>query len=115
MSTPLARRAATALTCLALAAGVAACGAHGEGGAQGGARAECTLDGCTATFPRTGGAEVSVLGVQARLLEAEEGSVRLEVAGQEVSLDVGTEAQVAGFTAGLDRLTDTEAVVVLRR
>ncbi|WP_432573981.1 hypothetical protein [Kineococcus sp. SYSU DK005] len=111
MSTPLARRAATALTCLALAAGAAACSA----GTEGGTRAECTLDGCTVTFPRTGQPEVSVLGVQARLLEAGDDSVRLEVAGQEVSLDVGTEAQVAGFTAGLDRLTDTEAVVVLRR
>ena len=111
MRTSTARRAATALTCLALAAGVASCSGSTESGTQ----AECTLDSCTLTFPREGQPEVSVLGVEAKLLEAGGDSVRLEVAGQEVSLAVGTETQVGGFTAGLERLTDTEAVVVLKR
>ncbi|GAA4971891.1 hypothetical protein [Kineococcus glutinatus] len=111
MRTTTAQRVATALTALALLAGTAACGGSTENGTQ----VECTLDDCTITFPREGRPEVSVLGVDATLLEAGDDSVRLEVAGQEVSLDVGTETQVAGFTAGLERLTDTEAVVVLKR
>ncbi|WP_432502000.1 hypothetical protein [Kineococcus arenarius] len=105
------RRLPAALTCLVLGLGAASCSASTESGAS----ADCTLDGCTVTFPRDGRPEVSVLGVEARLLEAGDGSARLEVAGQEVALEVGTEAQVAGFTAGLDRVTDSEVVVVLQR
>ncbi|WP_432534791.1 hypothetical protein [Kineococcus arenarius] len=105
------RRLATALTCLVLAAGATACSATTDSGVS----TECGVDGCTVTFPRSGQPEVSVLGVEAQLLEAGDGTARLDVAGQEVSLEVGTSTEVAGFTVGLERVTESEVVAVLRR
>ncbi|WP_432562765.1 hypothetical protein [Kineococcus sp. SYSU DK003] len=98
----------------ALGLAVAACsGGDGEGQ---GSSTDCTLDGCTITYPRgEGSAEVSVLGVEARLTGVTDGTVDLEVAGQEVSLAVGTTAEVGGFTVGVDSVSETEVVVSVRR
>jgi hypothetical protein len=102
------RRAAalvlTALTALVLAAG---CGG-------GGSQTECGLDGCTITFPRSGAAAVSVLGIEARVVGVEGGTAELEIAGQRVTVPVGGETQVQGFTVGVERVTDTEVVVRIR-
>jgi len=56
-----------------------------------------------------------VLGVEARLAGVNDGSVDLEVAGQDVSLAVGTSTEVGGFTVSVDEVTDTEVVVSLTR
>jgi hypothetical protein len=84
-----------------------ACGGQGSS-------TSCGLDGCTVTFPRSGSVAVSVLGVQARLVEVQNGTARLEVAGQQVSVPVGGETEAGGLKVGVERLTDTEVVVRLR-
>ncbi|WP_219414610.1 hypothetical protein [Pseudonocardia nigra] len=103
------RRAAvpvvTALTALALLTGC---------GGQGGSQTECGIDGCTITFPRSGEAAVSVLGVEARVVGVQDGIAQLEVAGQQISVPVGGETQVEGFTVGVESVTDTEVVVHVR-
>jgi len=85
----------------------------GCGGGQG-SRTDCGLDGCTVTFPRSGDVAVSVLGVQARLVEVRDSTAQLEIAGQQVSVPVGGETEAGGLKVGVERLTDTEVVVRLR-
>jgi hypothetical protein len=102
------RRALTAaLTVVALTVGAAGC-------ASGGNATQCGIDGCTITFPRTGDTSVSVLGVEARLVGVQDGAANIEVAGQRITVPVGGEASVGGFTVGVDRLTDTQVVVRIR-
>ena len=86
---------------------VAGCGGQGS-------QTDCGLDGCTITFPRSGQAAVSVLGIEARLVGVQEGSAQLEVAGQTVTVPVGGEAQAEGFTVGVERVTESEVVVRVR-
>lgn len=87
--------------------------ATGCGGGQG-SQTDCGLDGCTITFPRSGEAAVSVLGVEARLVGVQNGSAELEVAGQRITVPVGGETQAGGFTVGVEQVTDTEVVVRVR-
>lgn len=89
--------------------------ACGGGGEQGGSSTDCTLDGCTITFERSGAAEVSVLGVEARLVGVQDGTVDVEVAGQQVSMAVGTTTEVQGFTIGVVSVDDAEVVVSVSR
>ncbi|MGH3913549.1 MAG: hypothetical protein ACRDTC_09075 [Pseudonocardiaceae bacterium] len=101
----LRRPTAALLTVLALALGGAtACGGQNS-------QTDCSLDGCTVTFPRTGSSEVSLLGVKAKLLGVEGDNARLEVAGQGVTLPVGGEAAAEGFTVRVERVTDADVVV----
>jgi hypothetical protein len=86
------------------------------GGADSASSTDCSLDGCTITFPRgEDSAQVSVLGVEARLDSVSDGSANLTVAGQGVSLDVGSSTEVAGFTVGVQSVTDTEVVATVTR
>jgi len=96
--------AGTALVLL----GTAACGGGGSSSTQ------CGIDGCTVTFPRSGEAAVSVLGVSARLVDVDAGQATIEVAGQTVTVPVGGEASAQGFTVGVQSVTDTEVVVRVR-
>lgn len=100
----LARRLAAA-TLVALA--LTACGGQGS-------QTQCGLDGCTVTFPRSGNAEVSVLGISARLVGVDAGAATIMVAGQTVTVPVGGEAAAEGFTVGVQSVTDTEVVVKVR-
>lgn len=95
--------AGTALVLL----GTAACGG-------GSSNTQCGVDGCTVTFPRSGEAAVSVLGVSARLVDVDAGQATIEVAGQTVTVPVGGEASAQGFTVGVQSVTDTEVVVRVR-
>ncbi len=96
------RRAA--LAALIVLATVAGCGG-------GGSATDCGLDGCTVTFPRSGEAAVSVLGVDARLVGVDAGEASLEIAGQTVSVPVGGQTEVQGFLVSVESVTDTEVVV----
>jgi hypothetical protein len=80
----------------------------------GNSNVDCGLDGCTITFPRSGDAVVSVLGVEARLVGVQNGTAQLEVAGQQITVPVGGETEASGFVVGVDRVTDTEVVVRVR-
>jgi hypothetical protein len=97
------------LVAFLLAAGLALAGCGGQG-----ADTQCGVDGCAVTFDRTGPAEVSVLGVTARLAGVEGDVARIEVAGQTVTVPVGGEAQVGGFTVRVESVTDTAVVVRVR-
>jgi hypothetical protein len=101
------RRLALVLTAFALTFGLAACGG-------GGSQTNCGLDGCTITFARSGGTEVSVLGVNARLVGVTDGAAQLEVAGHQITVPVGGQTDAGGFTVGVERVTDTEVVVRIR-
>ena len=89
---------------LALVVAVPACGGQGTD-------TRCGVDGCTVTFARTGSAEVSVLGVSARLLGVENDVARVEVAGQTVSVPVGGQAEAGGLPVRGGRVNDTQVVV----
>jgi hypothetical protein len=107
--TALRRTAASALTAVAVLGAVLGCG-----GGSGGSQTDCGLDGCTVTFPRSGPAEVSVLGVSARLVGVDASVATIEVAGQTVRVPVGGQADVNGFAVGVESVTDTTVVVRVR-
>jgi hypothetical protein len=91
---------------LALAVGLGALAGCGGSG-----NTSCSTDGCTVTFPRSGPAEVSVLGVTAKLVRVDADVAQVEVAGQTVMVPVGGQTEVAGLVVRVDRITDTEVVV----
>jgi hypothetical protein len=91
---------------IALAVGVGALAGCGGSG-----KASCGTDGCTVTFPRSGQAEVSVLGVTARLVRVDADIAQVEVAGQTVMVPVGGQTQVAGLVVRVDQITDSQVVV----
>jgi hypothetical protein len=80
-------------------------------GCGGSGSTSCGVDGCTVTFPRSGTAEVSVLGVTARLVRVDADIAQVEVAGQTVMVPVGGQTQVGGLVVRVDQITDTQVVV----
>jgi len=84
------------------------------GCATAGTQTNCGLDGCTVTFPRSGDTSVSVLGVEARLVGVQNGTAQVVVAGQQVTVPVGGQADAGGFTVGVERVTDEDVVVRVR-
>lgn len=102
---PVARLTAVSLTAAAIALT----------GCSGGSNTDCDLDGCTVSFPRDGTSAVSVLGVSAELLEVDADTVTIDVAGETVTAPVGQEARVEGFVVAVERVTDDQVVVRVRR
>lgn len=92
---------------LALVVAVGALAGCGGGSSN----TSCALDGCTVTFPRSGPAEVSVLGVTAKLVRVDADVAQVEVSGQTVTVPVGGQTSVAGLVVRVERITDTEVVV----
>ncbi|MGW0506236.1 hypothetical protein [Micromonospora sp. NPDC003241] len=81
-----------------------------------GARTDCGLDACTVTFDRGVDARANILGVEARLVEAQDDVVTIEVAGEQLSLTVGQQAaDVGGMAVTLDSVTDAEVKVRISR
>jgi len=102
-------RRGTAVTVLALVlAGGSLAGCSGSGG---GGNTSCAVDGCTVTFPRSGSAEVSVLGVSARLVRVDADIAQIEVAGQTVQVPVGGQTEVGGFVVRVQEVNDQQVVV----
>jgi hypothetical protein len=106
----LSRRAATALAAAVLGlAALAGCSSEG-------ADTDCSLDACTVTFDRGVDASANILGVEAKLVNAEDDKVTLEVAGEQVSLTTGQAAtEVAGMAVTLESVDDKTAVVQIAR
>jgi hypothetical protein len=77
----------------------------------GGGNTSCGVDGCTVTFPRSGAAEVSVLGVTARLVRVDADIAQVEVAGQTVMVPVGGQTQAGGLVVRVEQITDTQVVI----
>jgi hypothetical protein len=63
------------------------------------------------TFPRSGAAEVSVLGVTARLVRVDADIAQVEVAGQTVMVPVGGQTQAGGLVVRVEQITDTQVVI----
>ena len=78
----------------------------------GGGNTSCGVDGCTVTFPRSGTtAEVSVLGVTARLVRVDADIAQIEVAGQTVMVPVGGQTEVGGLVVRVQEINDQQVVV----
>jgi hypothetical protein len=77
---------------------------------------DCGLDQCTVTMQRDNSASVSVLGVEAKFVSADQNTVTLDVAGEQISLTKGQQAvDVAGLQVSLDSVTqDTVSFQVSR-
>jgi hypothetical protein len=76
----------------------------------------CGVDQCTVTLDRQVDASASVLGVEAKFVSADAGTVTLDVAGEQVKLTKGQQAaQVAGLQVSLAEVTgDTVSFQVSR-
>ncbi len=83
---------------------LAGCGGEGTS-------TRCSLSDCTVTFQRGVDANVSIFGAELRLVGAGDNQATVEVAGQQVQLQVDQAAQVGGFEVRLTELTDQQAVV----
>jgi hypothetical protein len=80
------------------------------------ASTDCALDACTVTFDRGVEASASFLGVEAKLVSAQDDQVTVEVAGEQLSLTVGQQAAQAGdFSVTLDSVTDQQVVIRVAR
>jgi hypothetical protein len=105
-----ARRAAGLLAGLALGAALLA-GCSSEG-----ASTDCGLDACTVTFDRGVNASANILGVEAKLIGAQDDQVTVEVAGEQLTLTTGQQAtEVGGFAVTLDSVTDAQVKVRIAR
>ncbi|MFI5937198.1 hypothetical protein [Actinoplanes sp. NPDC051494] len=76
----------------------------------------CGLDQCTVTIDRSVNASASFLGVEAKFLSADQNTVTLEIAGEQIQLTKGQQAvDVAGLQVTLDSVTaDTIGLQVSR-
>ncbi len=93
-----------------LAAGILAVMSLASCGGEG-TSTRCSLSDCTVTFQRGVDANISILGADLRLVGADDNQATVEVAGQQVQLQVNQAAQVGGFEVRLTQLTDQQAVV----
>ncbi|WP_067507212.1 hypothetical protein [Actinoplanes sp. TFC3] len=76
----------------------------------------CGLDQCTVTIERTVNASVSVLGVEAKFVSADQNTVTLEVAGEQVQLSKGQQAvDVGGLQVTLDSISDDSIGIQVSR
>ncbi|WP_412539666.1 hypothetical protein R8Z50_28045 [Longispora sp. K20-0274] len=80
-----------------------------------GSKTSCSLNSCTVTFDRGVEASTSILGVEVKFVGVSNGQATLSVAGQEVSMPVAQEKDVAGFKVTVQNVTDTEVVVQIER
>ena len=67
---------------------------------------DCGLNACTVTIQRETNASASFLGVEAKFISADQDTVTLEVAGEQIQLTKGQQAvEVAGLQVTLDSVT----------
>ncbi|MEV6929086.1 hypothetical protein AB0M46_31975 [Dactylosporangium sp. NPDC051485] len=76
---------------------------------------DCTTDACTVTLDRGVQAEASVLGLKVELVGVDNGTVKLDVGGTTVSVPVDGSTQAQGFDISVQKVTDAEVVVRIRR
>ena len=76
----------------------------------------CGLDQCTVTYQRGVEASASVLGVEAKLVSADDNTVTVEVAGEQVQLTKGQQAvEVAGLQVSVANITPEQVQVRIGR
>ena len=103
------RRAGARLGALVVAAALGLAVLAGCGGE--GSQTDCNLNSCTVTFDRGVDASVSVLGVDAKLVDVQNSQATLEVAGQQVTVPVGQDAQAEGLNVAVQSITADNVVV----
>ncbi|MFB9321564.1 hypothetical protein [Cryptosporangium minutisporangium] len=106
---PVRHRAAARLGALvaALALGLAVLAGCGGDNSQ----TDCNLNSCTITFERGVDASVSVLGVEAKLVNVENSQATVEIAGQQVTVPVGQDANSEGWNVAVESITADQVVV----
>lgn len=76
----------------------------------------CGLDQCTVTIQRQTDAKVEVLGVEAKFVSADENTVTLDVAGEQIQLTKGQQAvDVGGLLFTLSSVTQDAVKVEVSR
>lgn len=76
----------------------------------------CGLDQCTVTIQRETNASVEVLGVEAKFVSADENTVTLDIAGEQVQLTKGQQAvDVGGLMVSLSSVTPDAVQVEVSR
>jgi hypothetical protein len=76
----------------------------------------CGVDQCTVTIQRETNASVEVLGVEAEFVSADDNTVTLQVAGQQVTLTKGQQAvEVGGLQLSLESVTQSAIQVQVSR
>ncbi|MEV0719278.1 hypothetical protein [Asanoa sp. NPDC050611] len=103
-------------TTVSLLAALALGGALLAGCSSEGASTNCGLDQCTVTFDRGVQGNASILGVEAKFVQADANTVTLEVAGEQISLSTdGQAVDVGGLQVSLSSITDSEVSVQIGR
>ncbi|AGL19607.1 hypothetical protein [Actinoplanes sp. N902-109] len=76
----------------------------------------CGVDQCTVTIDRSVDASVSVLGVEAKFVSADQNTVTLDVAGEQITLTKGQQAVgVGGLQVSLDSITSDNVSIQVSR
>ncbi|MEV8506067.1 hypothetical protein AB0368_14720 [Actinoplanes sp. NPDC051475] len=71
---------------------------------------DCGLDQCTVTIDRSVNASAEVLGVEAKFVSADQNTVTLDVAGEQIQLTKGQQAvNVGGLQVSLNSI-DSDSV-----
>lgn len=99
---------------LAVAAVLGLGGLAGCGGGEG-TSTSCTLNACTVTFDRGVDTSVSVLGIDARLVDVQGDQVVLDVEGTSVTVPADGSAEVEGFRVEVQDVTAEQVVVRVAR
>lgn len=76
-----------------------------------GTSTRCSLNSCTVTFQRGVDAHVQILGAELRLVDVTGDQATVEVAGQQVQLQVNQRTQVGGFEVSLQEVTEQQVVI----
>ena len=100
------RHRAASLLIAAFLAGTPLVGCGGEGTST-----RCSLSSCIVTFQRGVDANVNILGAELRLVDVTGDQATVEVAGQQVQLQVNQRTQLGGWQLSLLRVTEQQVVV----
>ncbi|HWS35047.1 MAG TPA: hypothetical protein VN408_20200 [Actinoplanes sp.] len=76
----------------------------------------CGLDQCTVTIQRETNAKVEVLGVEAKFVSADENTVTMDIAGEQIQLTKGQQAvDVGGLQVTLTSVTPEDIQLEISR
>ncbi|MFC4064847.1 hypothetical protein [Actinoplanes subglobosus] len=76
----------------------------------------CGLDQCTVTIARETNASVEVLGVEAKFVSADDSTVTLDVAGEQIQVTKGQQAvDVGGLQVSLSSVTQDAVQIQVSR
>jgi hypothetical protein len=76
----------------------------------------CGLDQCTVTIARETNASVEVLGVEAKFISADDETVTLDIAGEQVQITKGQQAvDVGGLQVSLSSVTQNDIKIEVSR